>query len=310
MVVRDLQAQFHTEEMTIGGATIDPSRPAIFFPGITWSTTIVLGRALTLFLPVLFLGLATQWFHRFDPSRIKIGVQRGKRNMVEKINSMLKPLTRVIWSLAPTQKWETLGNAVMADVLMTLAAAPLTVIGVVGFGIVCIGFEVKSIQQPMLPIIFFVLTFALADIPVRDASAGTISLLFTAPRLRERFVTWKFISVLTVTLMFTAIPVVRLLAVTPGDALSLLIGSCLVSSTATSFGIMTRSPKLFIGVFLMLLYISLNSHEAAALDFAGFNLRATPIVQASYAFASVALLLLAEIRHKHNLADTGRLILL
>ncbi len=309
MVIRALQEQFHTTEMTIGGATIDPSRPTILFPGITWSTTIIVGRALALFLPILFIGFATLWFHRFNPSRVKMGIQRGKRNILGKVNRMLKPLTRIVWSLAPSEGRETLGHAVTADVITTLTAVPLIAIGVIGFGIACVALEPNSVVQPILPIIFFVLTFGLADIAVRDNSAGTINLLFTAPGLREKYVVWKFLSVLAVTLMFTLIPMVRLMAVTPRAALSLLIGSCLVSSSATSFGIMTRSPKLFIGFFLMLLYISLNSHEAAALDFAGFNLRATPAVQASYAFVSVALLLLAEIRHRANLADTGKLIL-
>jgi len=302
-VIRDLQSQFHTEEMTLGGATIDPSRPTILFPGLTWSTAIVFGRALTLFLPVLFIGLATLWFHRFNPSRIKMGVQRGKRSLLRKMNRMLKPLTHTAWSLAPSQKQQTLGNAVIADVITTLATAPLTAIAVVGCGVACVILDVNAVQQPILPLIFFVLTIALADIAVRDASAGTMTLLFSMPGLREQYVIWKFFSILTVTLMFTLIPMVRLMAVTPPAAASLFIGSCFVSSSAASCGIIARSPKLFVGFFLMLLYISLNSHEVTALDFAGFNLRATPIVQIVYAFMSAALLLVAEIRHRNRLAD-------
>jgi ABC-type transport system involved in multi-copper enzyme maturation permease subunit len=301
MVSRILHAQFHTEEMTIGGATIDPSLPAIVFPGIKWSTSMIFERALTLFIPVLFLGLGTLWFHRFNPSRIKMSVQRGKQNIIGKMNRMLKPLTRVVWNIAPSQKQESLRNAVTADVITTFTVVPMTAIGVVGFGVACVTLELNFVQQTVLPFMFFMLTIALADIAVREISSGTMRLLFTAPRLREKYVIWKFFSILTVTLMFTLIPMVRLMTASPRASLSLLIGSCLVSSSSTSFGIMTRSPKLFVGLFLMLLYVSLNSSNAAFLDFAGFNLRATSIVQTVYAFTSIVLLLVAEMRHRESL---------
>ncbi|TLY33778.1 MAG: hypothetical protein E6K56_00130 [Ignavibacteria bacterium] len=309
VVVQELQTRFHTREMTIGGASIDPAGPTLLFPGINWTWQLVLERSSTLAVPLAVIGLATAWFHRFDPARVKYSTWSRRRNPIARLNAMLKPiarvnviskpLTRLFGQISdPGKAMPTMVNAIRADIAATFALSPLTGIAIVASGILCLVEGAEVVQHVILPAIFGVLVAALADIAVRDSAAGMASLLFTAPKLKANYVVWKFFSVLAVTLMFTFIPAIRLLGMSPAAAISLLIGSCFAASAAVAFGILTRSPKLYVGFLLMLIYISLNLDKVSLLDFAGFHSVATHGIQFGYAGLSMVLLICAEIRHR------------
>jgi hypothetical protein len=303
VLIRQLHTQLQTEEMTIGGASIDPALPTILFPGLTLSKAIFLERALVCIPPLFFFGLAGLWFHRFDPARITGGRQGSVHRRTWIVNRLLKPATRMLWNRTLFPRRMTIRGAMVADVMATLSAHPLALLAAAAFGLACLVLDWHTIVRPVLPVMFLLLTFILAEISARDASSGMMHLLFSAPKLRERYILWKFLSLLTITLMFTVIPIVRLVPVAPQAALSVLTGSIFVAAIATAFGTMTASPKLFIGSFLMLLYVSLNSSDAAALDFAGFNLHATTRVSAVYASIGLLLLLCAEMRHRRVLLN-------
>src|SRR2546426_376885 len=211
VVVQELQARFHTVEMTIGGASIDPTGPTLLFPGIDWTWRLVLERTSTLALPLVVLGLATLWFHRFDPARVKYSTWTRRRNPIARLNAMLKsiaglnviskPVTRLFGQIShPGKAKPTVANAIRADIAATFALSPLTGIAIVSSGILCLVEGAEVVQHAILPAIFAVLVAALADITVRDSSAGMTTLLFTAPKLKANYVLWKFFSVLAVAL--------------------------------------------------------------------------------------------------------------
>jgi hypothetical protein len=130
---------------------------------------------------------------------------------------------------------------------------------------------------------FLVLVLALADVTTRDTGSGMMNLLFTAPRLKKHYVSWKLGSALLITFLLTSIPAARLLAASPSAGLSLCIGSCLISAAAVGLGVLNGSQKFFVAVFLMLLYIALSAPDSAIFDFAGFSGTATRGVQVGYA---------------------------
>lgn len=302
-LIQDIRAQFHTEQFAIGGAEIDPSTPTIVFPGITWSAKSIGGRFGSLILPALFLTAASLWFHRFNPSRVRSAGQKDRQNIIGGINRLLKPVTRIAWSVAPRRSRTSYPAAILADVVTTIAMSPLTMIGLLTFAIIGATVDYPQLVNPVLPLTVLLMILISADISVRDAGAGMADLLFTVPELRERYVIWKFFSSWTLLLLAGVIPFLRIVLTAPMAGLSLFIGIFLLAAGSTALGILTRGPKAFVGFYFMLLYVSVNANEEPVLDFAGFNLCATPATQAMYFCIGIGLLLAALLRHRRLLAS-------
>lgn len=302
VMMQQIWAKFHVVSFQIGQAPFDPTRAPVLFPGFDWGPGIVASRCLTLILPAGLLLAAGAVFHRFNPARIKAMSRQSRRNPVTYINNRLKPLTRRFQSFGlPEAGKPSLVSAVRADLYATLTASPLTLIALIVLAPISLFLEPADLRGTLLPIITAILILAPADIATRDHSAGMAALLYTAPRIKKDYVFWKFCSALLLTLGFTLIPIFRLMVNYPGSGVSLVIGSLLMAAGAAGFGVLSRTPKAHVAVFLMLLYISLNARDAAGFDFAGFNGRATAVVQVGYFLLACIILFSAYIRHASTL---------
>ncbi len=300
-VLEQLREHFHTQSMSIGWISFDASRQPVLFSGLAWNPEMIGLRLMALIIPAALLGVARLAFHRFNPTRIKAFSRHAPRNLLARINGILKPLTRLIQPLTliglKGRGGTTLLEAVRADVFMTLVLSPLTIVAIIVFAILSLVVGVTSIQQGVLPAIFVTLVIVLADIVPRDMSSRMMSLLFTAPHLKAHYVWWKFAETLLLTFSFTLIPLVRLLSGEPSAALSLFVGSFFLAAGAVGLGVLSQSQKPFIAAFLLLLYISLNAADVPVLDFAGFHSRASLGVQMGYAALTLALIAVAQARH-------------
>lgn len=304
-VINQTSESMHTNEISIGASNFDPAKGTIVYPGLTWNGEMIAMRFGALLLPGLLFGIALLWFHRFDPVRVKHSIRHASGNVLGRVNGLLKPVTRVMTSIVlrwPVSK-RGLGGAVIADCFTTLALSPLTVIAIGIFAVLSLTLNSAAVSQGLLPALMAVLTVVLADIAPRDESSGMKPLLFTAPAIRQHYVIWKFVSALAVTLCFTAVPALRLSITHVSSAISLVIGSTLIAAGAVGFGILSRGPKLFVAIFLMLIYIALNATHEPSFDFAGFNGCATPLVQCSYSGIALVVLLFAELRHRTTLRN-------
>ncbi|TAK67275.1 MAG: hypothetical protein EPO24_00600 [Bacteroidetes bacterium] len=301
-VIHLTQENFHTTSMSIGFSEYDIAKAPIEFPGLVWSWSNVVFRMFTLIVPMVFVVLAWAGFHRFNPTRIKSSARHAGSNLLTRMNAMVKPLTRALEIVASfrTQEKITISflNTIRADVVTTLASSPITTVAIIIFACISLFLDTVSLRSGVLPVVVVTLILALSDIATRDHSSGMMSLLFTVPMVKRNYVFWKFSSAFIVTLCFTLIPMSRLLFVEPMSAVSLFIGSCFIASGATGLGILTHSRKAFIGVFLMLLYVTLNSPKEPALDFAGFYGMTTPVIQLMYALITLAIIAAAEVRFR------------
>jgi hypothetical protein len=78
-----------------------------------------------------------------------------------------------------------------------------------------------------------------------------------------------------------------------------------MSALATALGLLTRTPKAFMGLFLLFLYLVLNGAQVPALDFAGWNGVATGSTRLGYLGATAVLAALAAGKHRWDLAREG-----
>ena len=87
----------------------------------------------------------------------------------------------------------------------------------------------------------------------------------------------------------------------PGSALSLLIAAGFMGALATALGLLTRTPKTFMGVFMLFLYLVLNGAQVPGLDFAGWNGVATGATRVGYMIAAAVLGLIAMAKHRWDI---------
>ena len=171
--------------------------------------------------------------------------------------------------------------------------------------VACAGIAIATLvsrsRPGFLPIVFAVVAIIISDIATRDRRAGTIAILHGAPRLRERFVWWKFGSALVLSLILCLAPIARVGLQGP-VIFHLLIGIVFVAAAATSLGVMTSNSKTFIVGFLSFWYLVVNDHGATPwLDFAGFYGAASPQTMTLYLTLSILGLAAAEIFHRARL---------
>jgi len=294
-IIGKFQEQFHDAAVSIGFTEFDPALKPVLFNGISWTWNLLFQRCSTLLLPVLLLILARIWFHRFDPVRVKSSARNEKRNIFEKLRRLGKPVTRMF------QKYTIGGNSfissIRADVLMTVMLSPFVLVAMVVCIIFSLSVDIVTLRSSILPAIIVVVVIVLSDFTTRDDSSGMQSLLFTAPRIKSRYVVWKFFSALMVTVCFTLIPIMRFVFELPRIAVSLCIGSVLLAAGAVGFGVLTGSRKLFVAIFLMLLYIAMNAKNVPLFDFAGFLGVATTGVQFMYGAMAIGIMVAAYFRH-------------
>src|SRR6185436_8885668 len=118
------------------------------------------------------------------------------------------------------------------------------------------------------------------------------------PRVKPGYAFIKLGAATLLALLFCIPPAIRIAFTAPGSALSLLIAAGFMGALATALGLLTRTPKTFMGVFMLFLYLVLNGAQVPGLDFAGWNAVATGSTRVGYILAAVFLGLIAVVRHR------------
>jgi hypothetical protein len=306
LIQQQLKTYFGTNSMSIGASSFDAAKGVIAFEGLRLNAHWLTIRAIACVWPLALLVVARLFFHRFDPARVRATGERAKTSWLGRFNAMAKPLARLFVSLAsklvPVSGRPSMLRSAATDALTTIAAFPLTIVAMIGFGIAALNSNETSIFTGVLPVAFAICAVAIADIACREKRAGTMALVFAAPSLRARFVWWKFVSTTLVALVMIGLPLLRAVALRPAAALPLLTGLLFTCAAATTLGVVSSNPKTFIVGFLSFWYVATQDKGASPeLDFAGWYGTVTPAVNAAYALMALAFLVLAQLFHAREL---------
>lgn len=303
-VIDEITRQTQGKEVSLGAVPFDRGKPTLEMTAVGWSQGAILARLAASLLALPLLGLALAAFARFDPTRIKLSERSSTINPLAWLNGLVKPLARVLeplYALAAIAGLPGWLRLVLCDALLTLSLSPLILIMVVGFAVANSLLPIETVHSAILPLIFVALVPVLAGIPTRERQAGLTALLLSTPAARSHFAGWKYGSLLVVTLCFTAIPLLRLVWVQPSAGFSLMTGSLFVAAVALAGGMLSGSPKTFVLIFLLFLYLVLNGGQSATLDFAGWYGKATPAVQGGYAAIAAVLVAVCHLKHRWDL---------
>ena len=130
-------------------------------------------------------------------------------------------------------------------------------------------------------------------------------MLYSMPGIKPGYARIKFGAAALLALLFCLPPALRIAFGAPGSALSLVMAAGFMAALATALGFLTRTPKTFMGVFLLFVYLVLNGATVPALDFAGWNGVATGRTRAGYLVVTLLLWGLAEAKHRWDLVREG-----
>ena len=281
-----MRRSYHTDSLSIGMTSFDATKPVITINGFDLARGAWATRLISTISPLPLLVLARVFFHRFDPAHLRAAGTKSKRGWMGQFNALAKPFVRPFAAL-PVR------GAVLKDAMMTFAATPFT-------GIALVGITIAALAKPAsLPIAFVLAALFIADVASRDRRAGTTGLIYAAPRLRERFVTWKLSSAALVAALLLIAPLIQAAAAHRARLLPLLVGVLFTAAAATSLGVISGNPKTFIVLFLTFWYVVVNDKGATkALDFAGFF--STPAMTVTLMYAGIAIVLLAIAEGVHR----------
>ncbi|HMU62117.1 MAG TPA: hypothetical protein PKA66_10055 [Gemmatimonadales bacterium] len=302
-VLQLVNAATGAQSLSMGVTPFDPTLAPWILPPIRFAGGVLLPRLETAALAAPVLLVARLAFHRFDPARVRGRDQAAGGRLVPQVSRLLTPLTRVVSraghalvSAAPA----TL-RPVLSETVMTLCQSPLVVLAWLGVVATTVVGTTATVHHTLPLAVAVVLAITLADLATRDRAAGTLSMLFSMPGVKEDYAWIKMGAATLLALFFFVPPALRIVFTAPDAALSLLVAAGFMGTLATALGLLARTPKAFMGVFLLFLFLVLNGAQAPALDFAGWNGVATGSTRIGYLLATVLLAGLASGKHRSDL---------
>jgi hypothetical protein len=286
--VKEIISVTGAHNFTIGYAPFNAALPPLFFSGLTWISEIVILRLASVFFTIPFFGIAWAAFRRFDPARRSSHKKTETGKIARLWQKIISVWHRIVvprggWFVGPP----SLVKAIALDVRLTLALYPIFFV-VIAFSLFTGLFApISTIRTSILPIMFFILVPLLASISTRDRFSNTARLIFSAPLVRQQFAAVKFFSALFSAMLVGFILLVRMSLEDPFSSAAALTGMVFMASAATLLGLLTGTPKTFVVMFLLFLYIAVSSKTAPAFDFAGMQGIVTPSIVLLYAAASL-----------------------
>jgi len=280
-MIHSLKHQLHTSSISVGAMTFDAHKGTFIFDGLHLTRAWIVPRLLSMLMPVPILLLSRVFFHRFDPVRVKQSSVKQRDSVLARINRLFKPLTAGSMSLVARGRGPSLVRSAVADALLTITAAPLLALAML---------LVSFVAPPY--VVIAGLGIAIAGIASRETQAGTSALAFAAPYIQPRFVAFKLLSTLFVLLPFAVVPLLR------SRSIGFAVGIFFLAAAATFLGFVSSNAKTFTVLFLTFWYVAVNDKGATpALDFAGFNHSATPLVTVTYALIALGFIAAAQATH-------------
>ena len=286
-----LRIHLGTDSVGIGAMDFDAALAPVTLAQWLWSGEQVAARLLSCVLALLPLVPAVLLFHRFSPDRVKAGKARQRRTPLAVLNGWLRPLARAVQPLMRLAACLP-GRAgqVLADAALVLMTAPSAILAIAA-SIVC----GLALPAPMLP---GVLALAVAfwgilcsESTTRDSAAGADGLSAAVPGgARGRFLR-QWAASLLLGVFFTGAVALRWSIDEPVRALAVIAGVVALSSFAALFGQLSRTPRLFLGLFLFGLYVMLNVKGVPMLDIVGVHGDASLTSAITFVAAGLAALL-------------------
>ena len=286
----------------------DPAKIVLRHPflwnGIHWTASDILGRLLLFPAAALIALTPALWFHRFDPSRTGISRRHRFSRQPATLTPEILPAMAITANLPPAieparltlarpshSALPALATLIFGE-LCLLVARRKWYIYAIAAGITLAGFlSPLSAAQGLLAAIFLLPMLVWSRLGAREDLFTTRSLIFTAPQasLRPLLAAWFAGAALPITLA-SGILLRLAIAGNFSSAIAILTGAFFVTALALALGALSRTPRLFEGIYIFWWYVGPLQGEP------GLNFAGPPpnhLYPALWATLSIALIALA-----------------
>jgi len=271
MSVKSLLAQLHSNAISLGYASFDPQLPAITLSNDLWTSTMVLMRLTSAAIASLVLLPAFFIFHRYSTDKVKVSHTSQRRSPLEMANQFTRPLTRLIEPLYKlAAHFPGIWGAALADVALTLNSSPAAIL------VLLIVFFTSLVAKfTFLPVLLLVSTLAwgiiISDVSTRDYISGCEDMTGVVPGgVHQRYLR-QFVATFILGMFLSCMIMLRFALHDAFLAAALLTGLVSLSALASLCGRLSRTPRLFLSIFLFWIYVAVQVPKVAIIDIVAFN---------------------------------------
>lgn len=286
--------KFHlqTTSFSLGYAEFNAALAPIVLPDFLWTFKIILMRLLSALIAMTPLLIAIPLFHRFSPDKVKAGHTRNRRSPIAILNLWSRPLAKQAHPLfTMASRMPNLIGQVLADLALSIVSAPFIVVLLVVFSILQATLPAELL--PRLAIIAIAIWGILvSDTSTRDYQAGIEDMTGTVQGGAAQRYLRQYCASCLLGFLFVAPLWMRWSYTKPTLAIALLVGILTLSAIASLLGRCSRTPRTFLSIFLIWLYIATQTPKVSELDMVGFNGAATMMSMSIHACIAVACVLL------------------
>lgn len=274
IAIMQMQHLLGTTAITVGVSEFNAALPIVTLPAALWSAQIILMRMACALLATAPMLPAMLFFHRYSPDRVKIGHARARRSPLAWLNSLLRPLARLVRPLFRVSAAlpGSLGR-VLGEVTLTLMSAPAAIAALLISLPAAFLVSATGLPVVMLASVAF-WGILISGLSTRDFDANLEDMTGVITGGTGRYLRQLWATAL-LGLMFVSVGALRWTEHAPLRAAVLIFGVLSLSAVASLLGRTSRTARTFLALFLFDLYVITNASDVALLDWFGSNGAAT-----------------------------------
>jgi hypothetical protein len=286
-----LQTHLHTNGINVGASDFNAALAPLVLPKYLWTAETAGLRGMSALLALLPLLPAAWLFHRFSPDRVKVSRARERRSPMAVLNSLLRPLARLVQPLfGLAQRLPGMLGQVLADVALTLVASPSAILAL----LVLVPASLLAHDEALPGLLIFAVAFwgiLVSEISCRDHGAAIGDMTGAVNGGIGRRYLRQYAASAMLGLLFMGPVALRFAGQQPVRALAVLAGVLSLSAFASLLGRTSNTSRTFVALFLFGLYVAINAVKLPIMDAFGFNGVATIASSTTLLAAGAAALL-------------------
>ena len=271
IAIMQMQHVLGSTAITVGVSEFNAALPIVTLPSTLWNSQIILLRMACALLATAPMLPALLFFHRYSPDRVKIDHARARRTPLAWLNSLLRPLSRLIRPLfrvaaiVPGQF-----GRVLAEFTLTLMSAPAAIAAL----LISLPATFLAASNALPWLVLTCVAFwgiLISGLATRDFESN----LEEMTGVLTGGITGRYIRQLLATalmgLIFVGAGAVRWAEHAPLRGAVLIAGVVSLSAVASLLGRTSRTARTFLALFLFGLYMITNARDVPLLDWFGSN---------------------------------------
>jgi hypothetical protein len=271
MTIKSLDEHFHTTGISLGYATFNTALPALTLSDDLWSAPMVLMRLVSTAIACLIVLPAFFVFHRYSTDKVKVRHASKRRSPIVLLNQLTRPLSRLVQPLfGLAAGLPGIVGGALADVALTLTAAPVAILALIVFPALAMIAPFASLPAILLAAVVF-WGVIVCEVSTMDFTSGCEDLTGAVGGGRFQRYVRQFAATFLLGIFFTGVILLRFAFHHPVLAGALLAGLLSLSALSSLLGRTSRTPKLFLSLFLFWSYVAVQVPNEPLIDIAGFN---------------------------------------